>query len=158
MNTRSEDFTNTGATPGASATFRAEAASAMDQDRSTTSILRELMHEIPNLFTKELALARAEMRENLQQTRRGAMEVSTGGVVLLGGYVVLLMAAVYALSEVMEPWLAALLVGGIAALVGYMMVKSGMRHFDRQELRPDRTIGAVHKDADAIRGARHGYH
>ena len=116
------------------------------------------MREVPNLFTKELALARAEMRENMEQTRRGAMEVSTGGVVLLGGYVVLLMAAVYALSEVMEPWIAALLVGGIAALVGYMMVKSGMRHFSARDLRPDRTIDSVHKDADAIRGARHGYH
>lgn len=154
MNTRSEDFTD----PRASSGFRADAASAMEGDRSTRSIVRELMHEIPNLFTKELALARAEMRENMELTRRGATEVSTGGVVLLGGYLVLLLAAVYALSEVMAPWLAALLVGGIAAIVGYMMVKSGMRHFDRQELRPDRTISAVHKDADAIRGARHGYH
>ena len=65
--------------------FRADAFS-MEEDRSTKSILRELMREVPNLFTKELALARAEMRENLQQTRRGAMEVSAGGVVLLGGY------------------------------------------------------------------------
>ena len=133
-------------------------AYGVESERSTKSILRELMREVPNLFTKELALARAEMRENMEQTRRGAMEVSTGGVVLLGGYVVLLMAAVYALSEVMEPWIAALLVGGIAALVGYMMVKSGMRHFSARDLRPDRTIDSVHKDADAIRGARHGYH
>lgn len=138
--------------------FRADAAYAPEEDRSTKSILRELMHEVPNLFTKELALARAEMRENLEQTRRGAMEVSAGGVVLLGGYVVLLMAAVYGLSEVMAPWLAAVLVGGIAALVGYMMVKSGTRHFSARDLRPDRTIDSVHKDADAIRGGPHGYH
>lgn len=138
--------------------FGADATYATGEDRSTKSILRELMHEVPNLFTKELALARAEMRENLEQTRRGAMEVSAGGVVLLGGYVVLLMAAVYALSEVMAPWIAALLVGGIAALVGYMMVRAGARHFSARDLRPERTIDSVHKDADAIRGARHGYH
>ncbi len=133
-------------------------AYGVDSERSTKSILRELMHEVPELFTKEVALARAEMRENLEQTRRGAAEASAGGVVLAGGYIVLLMAAVYALSEVMEPWLAALLVGGIAALIGYTMVKAGMRHFSARDLKPDRTIDSVHKDADAIRGARHGYH
>lgn len=154
MNTRSEDFTES----AASSSFRADTADAMESDRPTKSILRELMHEIPSLFTKELALARAEMRENMEQTRRGAMEVSAGGVVLLGGYVVLLMAAVYGLSEVMAPWIAALLVGGIAAVIGYVMVKSGTRHFSARDLRPERTIDSVHKDADAIRGARHGYH
>lgn len=133
-------------------------AYGVDSERSTKSLLRELMHEVPELFTKEVALARAEMRENLAQTRRGATEVSTGGVVLAGGYIVLLLAAVYALSEVMEPWLAALLVGGVAALIGYSMVKAGMRHFSARDLKPDRTIDSVHKDADAIRGARHGYH
>ncbi|HEU4814355.1 MAG TPA: phage holin family protein [Xanthomonadaceae bacterium] len=133
-------------------------AYGVDSERSTKSLLRELMHEVPELFTKEVALARAEMRENLAQTRRGAAEVSTGGVVLAGGYIMLLLAAVYALSEVMEPWLAALLVGGVAALIGYSMVKAGMRHFSARDLKPDRTIDSVHKDADAIRGARHGYH
>ena len=133
-------------------------AYGVESERSTKSILRELMQEVPELFTKEIALARAEMRENLEQTRRGATEVSTGGVVLAGGYIVLLLAAVYALSEVMEPWLAALLVGGVAALIGYAMVKAGMRHFSARDLKPDRTIDSVHKDADAIRGARHGYH
>ena len=133
-------------------------AYGVDSERSTKSLLRELMHEVPELFTKEVALARAEMRENQEQTRRGATEVSTGGVVLAGGYIVLLLAAVYALSEVMEPWLAALLVGGVAALIGYSMVKAGMRHFSARDLKPDRTIDSVHKDADAIRGARHGYH
>ena len=133
-------------------------AYGVESERSTKSILRELMQEVPELFTKEIALARAEMRENLEQTRRGATEVSTGGVVLAGGYIVLLLAAVYALSEVMEPWLAALLVGGVAALIGYAMVKAGMRHFSARDLKPDRAISSVHKDADAIRGARHGYH
>ena len=154
MNTRSEDFTDT----AAASRFRADAAHSMEEDRSTRSILRELMQEVPNLFTKELALARAEMRENVEQTRRGAMEVSAGGVVLVGGYVVLLMAAVYGLSTVMEPWLAALLVGGVASVIGYVMVRSGARHFSARDLRPERTIDSVHKDADAIRGARHGYH
>ena len=157
MNARSDDFT-TSTTPHASSSPSAGNGHSTGQERSTGALLRDLMHEVPGLFTKELALARAEMRENMEQTRRAAMEVSTGGVVLTGGYIVLLMAAVYGLSEVMEPWLAALLVGGVATIVGYMMAKAGMRQFKSRELKPDRAINAMHKDAEAIRGARHEYH
>ena len=117
-----------------------------------------LFIEDADLLTKELALARSEMRENLAQTRRGAMAVSAGGVVLVGGYIVLLLAAVYALSLVVAPWAAALIVGGIAAIAGYAMVKSGSRQFSAHDLKPERTIDSIHKDADAIRRARHEYH
>lgn len=127
-------------------------------ERSTGSLVRELLREVPALVGKELSLARAEMRDNLQQTRRAATTVSAGGVVLMGGYIVLLLAAVYALSLVMLPWAAALVVGGIAAIVGYAMVKSGMNSLKASEMKPDRTIDSLHKDADAIRRARHEYH
>lgn len=127
-------------------------------ERSTSALLRELMHEAPELAAKELALARSEMRESLAQTKRGAMAVSAGGVVLLGGYVVLLMAAVYGLSLVMAPWAAALIVGGIAAIAGFAMVQSGKQQFSASELKPDRTMHSLHEDADTLRRARHEYH
>lgn len=125
---------------------------------STGSLLRDLMHEVPALLGKEMALARAEMRENLEEARRGMTAVSGGAVVLAGGYFVLLFAAVYALSNVLEPWLAALIVGAVAATVGYMMLSAGMRRMSSQGLRPDRTINSLREDKDTIQGARHGYH
>ncbi len=130
----------------------------LGSERSTGSLLHELVHEAPNLVTKELALARAEIREAMEQTRHGAMAVSAGGVVLVGGYVVLLMAAVYGLSLVLAPWAAALIVGGIATIAGYAMVQGGKRQFEASELKPERTIRAVHDDADTIRRARNDYH
>lgn len=139
-------------------TRHASSAYGVDRSRTTGSLLHEVMREVPDLLTKELALARSEMRENLAQTRRGAMAVSAGGVVLVGGYIVLLLAAVYALSLVVAPWAAALIVGGIAAIAGYAMVKSGSRQFSAHDLKPERTIDSIHKDADAIRRARHEYH
>ena len=127
-------------------------------DRSTGSLMRELLGEVSALARKELSLARAEMRENMAHAREGATTVSAGGVVLMGGYFVLLIAATALLAEVMEPWLAALIVGGIAAIAGWMMIKSGMDHLRSRELAPQRTMDSFHKHANAVREARHGYH
>lgn len=162
MNTQTRSFDdglkpNIHASYGSNGGYGTDAASAradasVDPDASVGTLLKELMHEVPTLVTKELALAKSEMRENLESTKEGMMAVSAGGVVLLGGYVVLLMSAVYGLSNVLEPWLAALIVGGIAAMIGFAMVNAGKQKLSAQELRPDHTMRTVRKDADAIRG------
>lgn len=119
---------------------------------SVGSLLKELVHEVPSLLRNELALARSEMRENMAGMQKAMGEIATGGAVAMAGLVVVLMAVVYALSEVMEPWLAALLVGGAALVVGYMMVSSGRRKLKNESLRPERTLESLRKDTHAIRG------
>ena len=69
-----------------------------EQDSSVGGLLRQLTREVPSLFTKELALAKAELSESLRATKAGAASVATGGAVLLAGFIVLLMSAVYFLS------------------------------------------------------------
>lgn len=123
-----------------------------DEDASIGSLLKQLAREIPMLFTKELALAKAEMRENLRATKAGVAAVATGGAVMLAGLIVLLMAAVYGLSNVLAPWLSALIIGAAALIVGWLMVTAGKKQFDVDALKPDHTINTLQKDADAIRG------
>lgn len=130
---------------------RADAA-APDQ-QSTASLLKQLAHEVPALLGKEVALFKAEARESLHSTRIGVAAVASGGAVMLAGLVVVLMAAVYGLSEVIAPWLAALIVGIAAMVVGRLMAKAGEKKFDTEALRPDRTIDSVRKDKDTLRGS-----
>nr|MBA2238751.1 phage holin family protein [Lysobacter sp.] len=78
--------------------------------------------------------------------------VATGGAVAASGLIVLMFAAVYALSEVMAPWLAALIVGAVGLLIGYAMVQAGKKKFDAEALRPERTLHSLDKDKNAIRG------
>lgn len=119
-------------------------------DQSVGGLLKQLMREVPQLVTKELALLKAETRENVQAAKAGVAAVSTGGAVMLAGLVILLLAAVYALGNVVEPWLAALIVGIVAMLVGYMMVKAGSKKFDATAMRPDHTLSSLQKDKAAI--------
>ncbi|MDQ3287529.1 MAG: phage holin family protein [Pseudomonadota bacterium] len=115
-------------------------------------LLRELAHEVPSLVTKEIALAKSEMRESLRATKAGIAAVATGGAVAVSGLIVLMFAAVYALSEIIVPWAAALIVGAVALLIGFGMVQAGKKKFEADALRPERTMNSLDKDKNAIRG------
>lgn len=123
-----------------------------ETDTSVGGLLRQLTHEVPSLITKELALAKAEMTESIRATKAGAGSVATGGAVLLGGFIVLLMSAVYGLSNVVEPWLAALIVGAVVVVIGLIMVSAGKKKFQASSFKPERTIHSVNKDKEAVKG------
>lgn len=122
-----------------------------DDGQSIGGLFKQLGREIPSLLTKELALFKAEAKESVRTTKEGVAAVSTGGAVMLAGLVVLLFSAVYALSEVIEPWAAALLVGVVAMVIGFMMVKAGKKKF-QQDMKPQHTLNSLQKDKNAITG------
>lgn len=115
------------------------------------SLLRQLMREVPELFTKELALAKAELQHNLSTLKAGTAAVAAGAIVLLAGFIIVLLAAVYALAMVVAPWLAALIVGAITMIVGFVMLQSGKKQFEPGQLAPDRTLHAMQQDKDALK-------
>ncbi len=124
---------------------------AATDDQSIGGLLKQLGREIPSLMTKELALLKAEAKESIRTTKEGVAAVSTGGAVMMAGLVILLLAAVYALSNVLAPWASALIVGVVAMVIGFMMVKAGQKKFE-QDLKPQHTINSLQKDKNAIGG------
>jgi len=114
-------------------------------------LLRQLMREVPELFTKELALAKAELQHNLATLKAGTAAVAAGAIVMLAGFVILLLAAVYGLALVVEPWLAALIVGGVTVVIGFIMLQSGKKQFQPTHLAPDRTLHAMQQDKDTLK-------
>ncbi|QCI15445.1 phage holin family protein [Pseudomonas putida] len=123
----------------------------VDDQLGVGGLLRQLMREVPELFTKELALAKAELQHNLNTLKAGTAAVAGGAIVLLAGFIILLLAAVYGLATVVEPWLAALLVGGITVIVGFIMLQAGKKQFEPTHLAPDRTLHAMQQDKDTLK-------
>lgn len=125
--------------------------SVRQDDASIGGLLRQLTREVPELFTKELALAKAEMQQSLTTLKAGIAAVAGGAIVLLAGFIILLMAAVYGLGNVMQLWLAALIVGGITVIVGFIMLQSGNKQFEASHFTPDRTLHAMQQDKEALK-------
>lgn len=130
---------------------RSAGASVSDNDASVVGLLKQLTHEVPSLFTKELALAKAEFQASLNTLKAGIAGVAGGAMVLLAGFIILLMAVVYGLGTLMAPWLAALIVGGVVMVIGFIMVQSGKKQFEPSHFKPERTLDALNKDQEALR-------
>ena len=120
------------------------------EDQSAVGLVRRLLNEFSLLFRKEIALAKAEASEALSQAKTGAISVASGGAIMFGGVLVLLAAAVLALAHVVADWLAALIVGAIVTVVGYVMIQGGKNKFDPAALKPARTQRALRQDKEMV--------
>lgn len=120
---------------------------------SISDLVRNLATDLSTLLRKEVALAKSEVGESVSEAKTAVGALATGGAVAIAGLVVVLMSAVYGLSNVVEPWLAALIVGAAALLVGYMMVASARKKMGATSIVPDRTMGSAKKDAETVKRA-----
>lgn len=120
---------------------------------SIADLIRNLATDLSALLGKEIQLAKAEVGESVTDVKTAVGAIATGAVVAIAGLVVLLFSAVYGLSNVVEPWLAALIVGGAALLVGFMMVGAAKKKMSAESLVPDRTLDAAKKDQETLKRA-----
>src|SRR5215207_930889 len=105
---------------------------------STAGLLSRLMGEASTLFRKEIALAKAEVSEAASEAKAGAISLVAGGAIVL------------LLAERMEPWLAALIVGVVVAVIGFVMIQSGKKKLDPLSFKAERTQDALRKDKEMV--------
>ncbi len=131
-------------------------ASTASRDRSAESItdlIRNLATDLSTLLGKEIELAKSEVRETVSEVQTAMSAIATGAAIAMAGLVVLLMSAVYGLSNVVDPWLAALIVGAAALLVGYLMVRSAKETMSASSMVPERTLESAKKDKETLKRA-----
>jgi len=115
-------------------------------DRPLTGLLTELAQETTTLVRKEVELAKAEVSEKVSQATTGAVSLAAGGLVAFAGLIFLLLAVTYYLATMMEPWLAALIVGGVVTLIGVILVVIGKSRLNTRNLQPTRTLATLQDD------------
>ncbi|HVY82081.1 MAG TPA: phage holin family protein [Steroidobacteraceae bacterium] len=123
------------------------------QDReaqSTLDLMRRLLNEVSTLFRQELTLARAEFMRSISRVLVSATSIAAGGAVLYAGLLVLLAAAVLGLSKVLEPWLAALIIGVVVGVIGYVMLHAGIKKMSNTSVKPELTQDSLKRDKDVL--------
>jgi len=119
---------------------------------STPSLLRRLVDDIGMLFAQEVELLKAETSRSIGGMKAATVSIAMGGAVLFLGLLFLLLAAVYGLSNVVDPWLAALIVGGVVTLIGAIMLATGRSKLEPASMTPSRTVASLRKDTQMIKG------
>ncbi|CAN7619201.1 phage holin family protein [Phenylobacterium sp. LjRoot219] len=119
--------------------------------RSIPEIISAMTGDLATLVRKESELVRTEVSEKISEAARAGVSMSIGAALLLGGFLCLMAALVLALSHVMDPAWAALLVGVVAGLVGYTLLRGAAKKVQPSALAPDRAARQIRKDAQLMK-------
>lgn len=122
---------------------------------SVSGLFRRLADDVTDLFAQELALFKTETMGAIGDVRMAVGSLATGGAVVFAGFIFLLLAAFLGLTNIVEPWLSALIVGGVTLIAGLILTATGKRKLEPAAFRPRHTERSLQKDRDMIKGARH---
>jgi hypothetical protein len=118
---------------------------------NVTELMGEAVRDSTELARQELALFKTELSENVSHLFTG--------VALMVAAAVFAIAALSLFVEALVEWLAtlvgsealaALIVGGVIALIGIGLVLYGRRLFSKYGLTPERTMRSLHRDAEVL--------
>jgi VIT1/CCC1 family predicted Fe2+/Mn2+ transporter len=119
-------------------------------NRSLPGHLADLTDQTIELFRKELRLAKVEMNEKFDQVKQGIGGLAAGSMILAGGLLTLLAAAVFGIGLFMPYWLSALIVGGVVTLIGGVVLGKGRQDVRPEKLEPERIIEELKRDKQLI--------
>jgi uncharacterized membrane protein YqjE len=121
------------------------------QRESFGELLGQLANNSAALVRDEIALAKQEMNEKLNAFKSGVITVAVGAVIAYLGSLALIAAIILGLSYVVDPWLAALIVGAALAIVGGIIAFSGIGQLKRTSLKPEQTIETLEEDKEWLK-------
>ena len=119
------------------------------ESQSIAELVSDLSRETSELVRNEMELARLEMSRAITRLETGVSSMALGGIVALGGFLVLLAAAVLGLDLVMHaPWLSTLIVGGVAVALGATLLAIGKSRL--AHLTPERSLHSLRRDTAVV--------
>jgi len=122
-------------------------------ERSSASILTDLWQHTEHLLQQEVALLRADIDRRTDQARRDVVELSLAGGIAYAGALALVACVVLGLSKRLEPWLAALLVGVAALVLGYAMLRHSTHKLAERDLVPRTSLQSLETTGHEIKEA-----
>lgn len=115
--------------------------SAADE-RSLATVLGDIVGNIQHIVRAEVRLAKTEVQDELQKIGNSATMLGVAALAGVLGSGVLLLACVYALSTVMAPWAAALVVAAATLALAAIAASVGVKRI-RQVRLPPKTVRSI---------------
>jgi uncharacterized protein YacL len=117
--------------------------------RSLGELFGDLSRQMSALVRQEIELARTEVTGKATAAARDVGIMGAGIGLLYAALLVLLGAAVLFLADQgVTPWLAAVVVGIVVAVVGGLLVMSGRQALASRDMAPNRTVETLKDDAE----------
>jgi uncharacterized membrane protein YqjE len=126
-----------------------------DEDRSVGELVQQLSNQTATLVRQELRLAQVELQEKGKRVGIGAGMFGGAGLVALYGVGALIAAAIIGIGTLLEPWIAAVIVGVVLLAVAGILALTGRKQVERgTPPLPEQAIESTKRDVDEVKAAR----
>jgi hypothetical protein len=122
------------------------------EDVSIGELLGNVSRDLSTLMRQEVTLAKAEIRAEATKAGKGAGMLAGAG---MAAWLAILFASIalwWALANVMDQGLAALIVAVLWAVIGAVLFATGRRTLRATKPTPERTVDTVKQVPDALKG------
>lgn len=121
-------------------------------EQSLTSLVRGIVNDAQELFRQQIALFKAEVREDMRKTREAALSLVIGVGVTFFGLLLLLFCLVQLLSWAsgLPLWAGFAIVGGLVLAVGLGLMYAGKKRFESFNPLPDQSAQALKENVQWI--------
>jgi hypothetical protein len=110
------------------------------------SMLGGLLKDLQDLVRGEVALAKAEIKEDVSTAGKGVASLATAAFFGLTGFIFLMLGLTYLLNIWMRMWIAASIVGVLLVAIAAVLGMSGKKKLSAASLKPDQTIDSLKED------------
>ena len=117
-------------------------------DRSLSDVFQDIIRNVQEIVRSEVRLAKTEILEEVAKAKSGTLMLGAGIIAALFATALLLLMVVYALTLVVPSWAAALIVGGLLAVVASVMIAAGMRQLNAVRPTPVRTVETIKENVE----------
>ena len=128
---------------------RNQAIPTIQENRPSESLgelFSNLANQSASLVRDEVELAKQELREKVKTVRSATTVIVLGAFCGLIAVLALCTALIAGLSEYMAVWLAALIVGGILAIVSAITTITGISRLKHASLKPEQTMETLEEN------------
>ncbi len=121
--------------------------------RSTPELANDVLNDVTLLMKSEGELARAEVKNSMTQALAGVASLLVAVGIVIAGLTIVLVSLALGLTDWfgLAPWLAHLIMGGVALAIGAILVGSAKAALNPENLAPTRTAENLKKDARVVK-------
>jgi len=124
-----------------------------EQDTSVAQLLSGIVGDAQELVRKEIALARQEIREELDAAKSAGIKLGIAGGVLAVGGLLLVLAIAQGIADLFNwpTWAGYALVGVLLAIAGGILFSAAQRQIKEIRPMPERTVETMKENVEWIK-------
>lgn len=128
-------------------------AAEYDRDQNVSNIVSGIVADVQDLARKEVALAKQEIREELDLAKQAAIKLGIGIGVLAVGGLFLMVALALGIAALLNwaAWTGFAIVGVVFAVVGYIMFSSAQKNVQQFRPVPQKTVDTMKENVEWIK-------